>query len=57
MKRELLGIICCPACKGDLTLSVGKEDEKEIIDGKLHCAGCKKRYSIEDGIPNLLAGD
>ena len=57
MKRELLGILCCPACKGVLTLSVTREDAGEIVEGKLHCAGCKKRYSIEDGIPNLLAGD
>jgi uncharacterized protein YbaR (Trm112 family) len=54
MKRELLRILCCPICKGELALSVGKEDGKEVIEGTLRCAGCGKGYSIRDGIPDLL---
>ena len=54
MKRELMEIICCPTCKGDLILSVEKEDEKEIIKGVLKCGKCGVDYLIEDGIPNLL---
>ncbi len=54
MKRNLMEILCCPTCKGDLALSVEKEDEKEIITGVLRCGKCGVDYTIEDGIPNLL---
>ena len=35
-------------------LSVTDEDEKEILEGGLHCAACKVDYPINEGIPNLL---
>ena len=54
MKRSLMDILCCPVCKGDLALSVKKEDEKEILEGSLHCGACKADYPIHEGIPNLL---
>jgi uncharacterized protein len=54
MRRSLMDILCCPVCKGDLSLNVEKEDEKEIIEGQLSCAVCKVNYPIHEGIPNLL---
>ncbi|MEM0141162.1 MAG: methytransferase partner Trm112 [Thermoplasmatales archaeon] len=54
MKRELLDIICCPVCKGDLVLSVDSTEDDEIIKGTLECKNCHNKYPIEDGIPNLL---
>jgi uncharacterized protein YbaR (Trm112 family) len=54
MRRSLMDILCCPICKGDLVLSVTKEDEKEILEGGLNCAACKVNYPITEGIPNLL---
>ena len=54
MKRTLMDILCCPVCKGDLVLSVTCENEKEILEGELHCAACKADYPIREGIPNLL---
>jgi len=54
MKRSLMDILCCPVCKGDLALTVEKEDEKEILEGRLHCAACQVDYPIREGIPNLL---
>ena len=54
MRRSLMDILCCPVCKGDLSLNVEKEDEKEIIEGDLSCATCKVNYPIHEGIPNLL---
>jgi uncharacterized protein YbaR (Trm112 family) len=44
MTPELLKILACPACKGELKL------EKE----KLVCLNCKKIYPIKNGIPVLL---
>jgi uncharacterized protein YbaR (Trm112 family) len=54
MKHELMDILCCPKCKGDLELMVEKEEEGEIMTGFLKCSSCKIDYSIEDSIPNLL---
>lgn len=54
MKRELLDILACPMCKGDLELEVDEENDEEIVKGKLHCKKCDESYPIEDGIPNLL---
>jgi len=47
-------ILCCPVCKGDLSLAVTREDAKEVLEGALRCGRCSKGYPIEDGIPNLL---
>ena len=54
MKKELMKILACPRCKGELKLEVMVEDGDEIISGRLDCAACKLSYPIEDGIPNLL---
>ncbi len=54
MKKELMDILACPVCKGDLELSVREENETEIVDGSLYCAKCNVRYPIMDTIPNLL---
>ncbi|MGA2120615.1 MAG: methytransferase partner Trm112 [Methanoregula sp.] len=54
MRHSLMDILCCPVCKGDLALRVDKEDEKEILEGNLHCTACNVDYTIHEGIPNLL---
>jgi hypothetical protein len=47
--KELLEILACPKCKGDLLLT-----EKE--DG-LICRGCNLLYEIRDGIPIMLISE
>ena len=54
MKRELIDILACPVCKGELELTVEEENEQEIVSGSLHCPKCNVRYPIVDTIPNLL---
>ncbi len=44
--KELLEILVCPKCKGDLTLA-----ERE--DG-LGCKACKLKYPVIDDIPIML---
>ena len=56
MKRDLMEILCCPVCKGDLELRVDVEKD-EIIEGSLFCKNCNHRYEIKDGIPDLLPPD
>ena len=54
MKRDLMEILACPVCKGDLKLEVQEEDAKEVITGTLTCLKCSEKYPIKDTIPNLL---
>ena len=54
MKKELMDILVCPVCKGELELSVDKESEQEIVTGSLYCRKCDAHYPIVDAIPNLL---
>ena len=46
IKKELLDILACPKCKGDIHLN-------ETEDG-LVCDGCKLLYEIRDNIPIML---
>jgi uncharacterized protein YbaR (Trm112 family) len=57
MKESLMDILCCPLDKSDLELEVIREDDEEVLDGRLVCTECGEEYSIEDGIPNLLPPD
>ena len=54
MKKELMEILACPVCKGELELRVVTEEADEVIQGALFCARCDETYPIEDAIPNLL---
>lgn len=54
MKRDLIDILCCPMCKGDIILNIIEENEKEITKGIFRCEKCNINYPIEDGIPNML---
>ena len=44
IKKELLDMLVCPACKVKL----------EISDDGLKCNECSRVYPIEDGIPVML---
>ena len=57
MQRELMDILVCPVCKGELELSVDEENEQEIVAGSLYCPKCNVHYPIVDTIPNLLPLD
>jgi uncharacterized protein YbaR (Trm112 family) len=57
MKKELMEILACPVCKGELALNVEQKDDQEIVTGSLHCAKCPQDYPIRDTIPNLLPPD
>ncbi len=57
VKRELMDILACPLCKGDIVLNIIEEDENEIMSGTLYCSRCDEYYPIEEGIPNMLPPD
>jgi len=54
MKKTLMELLCCPVCKGLLTLQVDAEEHGEILTGSLVCATCKVTYPISEGIPDFL---
>ena len=57
MKKDLMQILACPVCKGELELRVESEEGDDVIIGSLHCAACNELYPIEESIPNLLPPD
>lgn len=57
MRRDLMDILACPLCKGELTLTATAESDGEVLEGTLRCAACGEQYPISDGIPNLLPPD
>ncbi len=43
LSKQLLDVIACPKCKGNL------EYKHDLL-----CHKCKLRYKVEDDIPNML---
>ena len=50
ISSELLEILACPACKGDIEYN--QENQQLICIGQ-----CKRRYPIRDGIPVMLISE
>ncbi|MBI4633159.1 MAG: Trm112 family protein [Deltaproteobacteria bacterium] len=51
ISKELLAILVCPQCKGNVRLDRGEARQGE--EG-LICDQCKLFYEIKDGIPIML---
>jgi uncharacterized protein YbaR (Trm112 family) len=49
ISEDLLEILACPACKGDIELVEYQKDSHG-----LKCTACKCIYPIKDGIPVML---
>jgi uncharacterized protein len=47
LSRDLLDILACPRCKGEIDLTGAKD--------ALVCERCRVLYPIRDGIPVMLA--
>ena len=47
---DLLGLIACPMCEGQLKPSAGDSGAPKT----LRCAACGALYPIVDGIPHLV---
>ena len=45
--KELLDILVCPKCKGDLEYHPAPKEE-------LVCKACRLVYAVDDGIPIML---
>ena len=49
LSPQLLDILVCPKCKGDLEY---REDESSLI-----CHECRLRYPVRDDIPIMLVDE
>lgn len=47
---ELLAILVCPRCKGELDVRRAPDGAEQSLD----CAACALSYPVEDGIPVML---
>jgi uncharacterized protein YbaR (Trm112 family) len=47
MTPELIAILVCPFCRGDLTVETAE----------LHCGPCARRFPIVNGVPFLVDDD
>lgn len=45
--KELLNILACPACQGDVVLK----------GEKIVCIKCQRKYPIKNGIPIMLVDE
>ena len=52
MRSETIKKLCCPFDKEDLELTIISQDiDRNILQGILTCADCKRIYPIVQGIP------
>jgi uncharacterized protein len=49
IKKELLDILCCPKCKGELLY---KPEEHQLV-----CKACGKQYDVKDDKPIMLVDE
>ena len=49
LSPDLLTILVCPACKGDL--------DYDSVANTLTCQRCRLRYRVEDDIPVMLVAE
>jgi len=53
MKKELVGLLACPSCRGALEVNVTKTEGEEITEGRIRCISCGKDFAVTGGIPRF----
>lgn len=55
MRPELLPILVCPRCRGDLVLDETRHTRgARVLSGALRCRACSAGYPVEGGVPRLV---
>jgi uncharacterized protein YbaR (Trm112 family) len=49
---ELIKILACPDCRGEIVYSSKKTGDK--LKEELKCKKCKRVFEVKDGIPIML---
>lgn len=53
MRKELLSILACPQCRGDLRLEGAITQGESIYSGLLICDHCAEEFEVQEGIPRF----
>jgi SAM-dependent methyltransferase/uncharacterized protein YbaR (Trm112 family) len=53
LRRDVVGLLVCPRCDGELKLHGERSVGDQIQDGRLTCSDCGMSYAIGRGIPRL----
>jgi SAM-dependent methyltransferase len=56
MHLDLLDILCCPECRGELRLD-GAQSASDIDTGTLRCQNCRAEHPIINGIPRFVPAE
>ncbi len=54
MYKEILNLLKCPKCNGELSLTIEKEENSEIVEGKLSCKDGHD-WVIREGVINFAS--
>ena len=57
MRHDLLELLCCPRCQGDLVLRDAVERDGRVESGRLECAGCSGSSPIRGFVPRFVPED
>jgi hypothetical protein len=55
LDKELIKILACPDCRGDIQYS--RKKMKSGVKESLTCKQCKRLFEVRDGIPIMLPKD
>lgn len=53
MKRSTLELLCCPGCKGTLSLR-DKLADGDLEEGSLFCSHCQRTFPVKEGIAHFI---
>ena len=51
LQKELLDLLCCPQCKGEV---VWQDASLANPEGAFCCAACQLAYPVKQGLPRFL---
>lgn len=55
MKPELVALLACPVCKGNLVCVGGLPSSAESLDeGTMSCGACRRTFAIVGGVPRFV---
>lgn len=53
MRVQLLDLLVCPACAGELESSLDAWSGEHVVSGSLSCSACRHHYAIVRGVPRM----
>ena len=55
MRLEHVGLLACPACRGELTLTGQPGGAGQVADGELGCGACGAVYPVRGRVPRFVS--